>query len=254
MKYLPILLVLFSCFNCKNKSSNSEVKSLSAEEIIDKSIALSGGDSFNNSIITFDFRAINYKALRLKGKFELSRFQIIESDSISDIITNNGFERRINRTIVKVKDSLAKSYESSVNSVHYFSILPHGLDDKAVNKRLIGEEKIKNKDYFKIEVTFNQEGGGEDFEDVFIYWINKDTYKPDYLAYSYNEDDRKGTRFREAYNERYIKGIRFVDYNNYKSEDLSIKLIDLGKAFDNKSLTLLSKIELENVMVDLINN
>ena len=149
---------------------------------------------------------------------------------------------------------MAIKYSASVNSVHYFSVLPYGLNDKAVNKKLIGEERIKGKDYYKIEVTFSQKGGGEDFEDVFIYWINKASFKPDYLAYSYNEDDGKGMRFREAYNERYVNDLRFVDYNNYKSEDKKFYLIDLAKAFNNNSLKLLSKIELQNVEVDLINN
>ena len=59
-------------------------------------------------------------------------------------------------------------------------------------------------------------------------------------------------RFREAYNERYVNGLRFVDYNNFKSEDVSIQLFDLGKIFENNQLKLLSKIELENINVDLI--
>jgi hypothetical protein len=87
-----------------------------------------------------------------------------------------------------------------------------------------------------------------------VYWFGKQSYKVDYLAYSYNEVDGVGMRFREGYNERYINEIRFVDYNNYKAEDPKIELVNLGKAFENKQLKLLSKIELENVKVDLINN
>ena len=61
-------------------------------------------------------------------------------------------------------------------------------------------------------------------------------------------------RFREAYNERYVNSLRFVDYNNYKAEGTKIKLTELGKAFENNQLKLLSKIELENVKVNLIDN
>ena len=81
----------------------------------------------------------------------------------------------------------------------------------------------------------------------------KTTFKADYIAYSYNEDDGKGMRFREAYNERYIQGIRFVDYNNYRSQDPLADLPELGNAFNNDELQLLSKIELEGITVDLIN-
>ena len=119
---------------------------------------------------------------------------------------------------------------------------------------MLAEEKIKEKTYYKIQVTFNQEGGGEDYEDVFVYWFNKQSFKADYLAYSYSEEDGVGMRFREAYNERYVSDLRFVDYNNYKAEDATIQLNDLGKAFENKQLKLLSKIELKNVKVVLIDN
>ena len=127
---------------------------------------------------------------------------------------------------------------------------PYGLNATPVNKYLLGEEEIKNKTYYKIRVTFNKEGGGEDFEDVFIYWVDKETFKVKYLAYSYNEDDGVGMRFREAYNERFIEGIRFVDYNNYKSSDGLMALIDLGKIFEKNKLNLLSKIELKNIVVN----
>ncbi|WP_299117877.1 DUF6503 family protein [uncultured Winogradskyella sp.] len=252
MKYLHIVLIAFLFLNCKNETSKAEVKTLTADEVVNKSIEVAGGDNYGNSILTFKFRDKTYKAKRNGGRFEFNRTFKDSLSVIKDVINNNGFQRYVDQIELHVSDGKIQSYSASVNSVHYFSVLPYGLNDKAVNKNLIGEERIKAKDYYKILVTFDQEGGGEDFEDVFIYWVNKATYKPDYLAYSYNEDDGKGMRFREAYNERYIKGLRFVDYNNYKSEAPEIKLQDLAKAFDSNQLKLLSKIELENVEVDLI--
>lgn len=252
MKRFSFLFFVFLVFGCKNES---KVESLSADDIISKSIEVSGGDSFEKSEIDFDFRDKHYYAKRNHGDFLLMRVTInANNDSIYDVLTNAGYERKLNDMInVVVPDSLVPKYSASVNSVHYFSVLPYGLNDKAVNKTLIGEEDIKAKNYYKIKVTFDQDGGGEDYEDVFLYWIDKESFKIDYLAYSYNEDDGRGMRFREAYNERYVNGLRFVDYNNYKPKDKSIKLLDLGKAFENNQLELLSKIELENVKVDLIN-
>ncbi|SHH76427.1 DUF6503 family protein [Winogradskyella jejuensis] len=253
MKYLQILLILVLFFNCKNENSKAETETLTANEIIDKSIEVAGGGKFDSSTIKFVFRDHRYTAIRTKGKFRYTRFKVDENkDSILDILKNEGFRRYTNMKQVRVSDSMIVKYTASVNSVHYFSVLPHGLNDKAVNKKLLGEEQIKENNYYKIEVTFNQEGGGEDYEDVFIYWINKSTFKPDYLAYSYNEDDGIGMRFREAFNERYVNGLRFVDYNNYKSENPETKLEDLANALESNQLKLLSKIELENVEVDLI--
>lgn len=253
MKYLSIVLLAFTLFSCKTEK---KTKVLSANEIINKSIEVSGGEKFENSTLKFNFRDRFYYASRFKNEFALMRITVEENkDSIFDILSNDGFERNINdKENVFVADSMVVKYAASVNSVHYFSTLPYGLNAKAVNKTLLGEEQINDKIYYKIKVTFNEEGGGEDFEDVFIYWFDKELFKVDYLAYSYNEDDGVGMRFREAYNERFVSGLRFVDYNNYKAENTNVKLLDLGKAFDANQLKLLSKIELKNVEVNLINH
>ena len=57
MKYFLILslLVLAAC--------NSSNKSISAQQIIDKSIAFSGVDKVASSVITFRFRDKSYKAI-----------------------------------------------------------------------------------------------------------------------------------------------------------------------------------------------
>lgn len=251
MKYIFIALLSLLVFSCKNETKE---KSLSADEIINKSIEVFGGEVFDahTVIIKFDFRDIHYKSTYTPEARVLSRFIKKENDTILDVLKGETFQRYVNEMPIKVEDSMAVKYTASVNSVHYFSTLPYGLNDKAVNKTLLGEERIKTKDYYIIKVTFNEEGGGEDYEDVFVYWIDKQNFKANYLAYSYNEDDGIGMRFREAYNERYVNGLRFVDYNNYKAEDASTELFDLGKAFKNNQLKLLSEIELENVKVDLI--
>jgi hypothetical protein len=251
MKYLSLVLIAFVVLSCKNKTKE---KVLSADEIVNKSINVSGGDKFENSDISFEFRDVIYTAVRMNGNFSLTRMFNMGEDVVIDTHSNDRFIRSINFEETKVADSMAIKYMASVNSVHYFSVLPYGLNDKAVNKTLLGETQIKDKTYYKIKITFNQEGGGEDYEDVFVYWIDKESFKIDYLAYSYNEDDGVGMRFREAYNERYVNGIRFVDYNNYKSDNNTISLEKLGEVFENNQLKLLSKIELENVAVELIDN
>lgn len=249
MKYLTIIIITLLLYNCKSEINE---KSLSANEIINKSIAVSGGDKFSHSNIMFDFRDKSYAAKRLGGKFSYARMFNEDSLVITDFLSNNSFRRMLGREQADIADSMRVKYSASVNSVHYFSVLPFGLNDAAVKKSLLGAEQINNVDYYKIKVTFNEEGGGEDYEDIFVYWINKQTFKPDYLAYSYNEEDGVGMRFREAYNERYVNGLRFVDYNNYKTENPSIQLLDLGEAFEQNQLKLLSRIELKNVKVDLI--
>ncbi|WP_242157597.1 DUF6503 family protein [Aestuariivivens sediminis] len=223
-----------------------------ADAIINKSIEVSGGKRFEHSTIDFDFRDRHYKAIRDKGYFLLTRTTLVGSDTIVDALNSkDDFIRYRNQKKIQLHDTMAVKYKSSVNAVHYFSVLPYRLNDDAVNKTYIGKTKINDKEYHKIKVTFNAEGGGEDFEDVFVYWINADTFKADYIAYSYAESDGIGYRFREAYNERYINGIRFVDYNNYKPKGSNIDLMAMDRLFEQKALHLLSKVELININVQV---
>ena len=106
--------------------------------------------------------------------------------------------------------------------------------------------------YHKIQVTFAEEGGGKDFDDVFIYWIHDQNYTVDFLAYEYHVDGG-GLRFRKAYNSREVSGIRFSDHVNYKADPASWKVQDLDRAYSEGALKELSKIELESVEVRIGN-
>ncbi|MEP3839129.1 MAG: DUF6503 family protein [Algibacter sp.] len=243
LKNTVLLFVLLGLnFSC-------EKQTISAEAIINKSIKVSGGERFKTSTIEFDFRDKHYLAKHNNGNYVLERISVKGSDSIIDRLTNDGFERFINHEHVVLPDTIANLYSASVNSVHYFSVLPIGLHSEAVNKEYIAEVSIKGEPYHKIKVTFNEDGGGEDYDDVFLYWVHTKTNKVDYLAYSYHENDGLGMRFREAYNERYVKGIRFVDYNNYKPISKLSILNNLDVLFDEDKLELLSKIGIEQVTV-----
>ena len=245
-----VIFILLLFYSCKNEQSST--LEMSAQAVVDQAIAISGGETFNNSSIGFQFRNAYYTASRDNGDFAYSRIQLKDSDSVIDILSNDGFARFINNEFQKIPDSIGLKYSASVNSVHYFSVLPYGLNDPAVRKRLLESEMLNEVDYYKIEVTFDAEGGGEDYEDVFIYWVNKLDYKVDYIAYSYAEEDGVGMRFREAYNERYVEGLRFVDYKNYKPKVNNLELFDLANHHKNGNLDLISTIELEQVKVQLI--
>jgi len=246
MRTLILLIFIVTISSCK-----PEIKMLSAQEIVDRSIIASGADKISTAIINFNFRDRYYSATRNKGKFSLIRITKKDSIETKDILSNNGFERYRNDEFIIVPDSMTTRYSGSINSVHYFSVLPYGLNDAAVKKKLLKEATIKGKTYYKIEVRFSEDGGGEDFDDVFVYWINKQDFKIDYLAYSFHVNGG-GKRFREATNERIVNGIRFVDNNNYKAKNASTKLENLDKAFENSGLEKLSEINLKNVQVVLL--
>lgn len=245
MRYLFIfsLLILISC---KPAEAN-----LTAQQIIDKTIVFSGVDKVVNSEITFKFRDKQYAATRMNESFKLQRYFIKDSIAIVDGLTNNGYERLENTKRVEVADSMISRYSNSINSVHYFSVLPYGLNDKAVQKKILESSIIKGKEYYKIEISFSENGGGEDFEDIFIYWIGKENFLIDYLAYSYHTNGG-GIRFRVLKEQCVKGGIRFVDYYNYKPIDSEISLLNTDKAFENNRLKKVSEIILKDIKVKLL--
>lgn len=245
MKKLFVFLLIFSLISCKEK----EMAKPSAQNLVDKAIAVSGGDLYKSSNVSFTFRDRVYHSERYGNQKILRRVFVKDSAVVMDIKEPEVFCRYINDSLVVVPDTLANAYSNSVNSVHYFAYLPYGLNESAVNKEFLGEVNIKDSDYYKVKVTFNEEGGGDDFEDIYIYWFNKETSKPDYLAYDFQVNGG-GMRFREAYNERYIKGIRFVDYKNYKPKVKNRSIFSIDSLYMKDDLELLSKIELKNISVD----
>lgn len=210
MNKLLLFFVLVSFIGCKTVTETP-----TAQEIVDKSIAVSGGENYLKSNISFDFRGIHYSSQVVEGKKIVDRKIVNDSATIIDTKYPNKFERSVNDSLVVLSDSMANVYANSVNSVHYFAMLPYGLNDKAVKKKFLETVKIDTADYYKIEVTFSKEGGGDDFDDVYLYWFNTKTFEPDYLSYEFHTNGG-GQRFRVAYNKRTVGGIRFVDYKNYK--------------------------------------
>lgn len=242
-RFFAPLIVLLS-LACKETPKET----LTAQEIVDRSIADSGGELYENHSTSFVFRDRQYISKNEDGRRIFKRIFQLDSMTITDIRNENDFERFMNDSLVAVPDSMAVKYANSVNSVHYFARLPYGLNDNAVNKELLGEESIQGKDYYKIKVTFDQQGGGDDYEDTYLYWFDKESFKPDYLAYDFHVDGG-GQRFRKAYNERYVNGIRFVDYENYKPKAKGSDILEIGQLFEQGNLELLSKIELTDIEV-----
>ena len=237
--FLFFSVVLF--FGCSISDDNGQ-------SIIDKAIQAHGGSLYENSIIAFDFRNRHYVVERDHGIFSYHRIFHDSVGTYHDILNNDGFQRFLNDREIEVDAEWARRYSNSVNSVAYFALLPFGLNDPAVNKSFLGEEEINGDNYFKIKVTFDQEGGGEDHEDVFVYWLNKNNYRMDYFGYYYISDGG-GSRFREAINQRVVNGLLFSDYHNYKGPDDLIAVEEMAELYKNGKLEKLSDINLENLEV-----
>jgi len=242
LSFQSIILLCVVVIGCSGKLSDPQ-------QIVDRAIEVAGGDKYLDATIEFDFRDIHYIARRSGGTFSYERVFEDSLGTIHDIVTNDGFKREINGQAVMVHDTMAAKYTSSTNSVNYFALLPFGLNDAAVNKKYLGETTIDDQAYYKVQVTFSADGGGEDHEDVYLYWINQETFSVDYLAYSFAESDETSFRFRTAYNPRVVNGIRFQDYVNYKPVDNSLTVDQAEELYKKGELVELSKIITENVEV-----
>jgi len=218
------------------------------EEIIAKSVEAYGFDS-DRFEISFDFREYHYFLKRNGASFTYTR-QTIKNDQVifDRMSSEEPLKRKVNDTLISLQDSLQNLYSNSLNSVMYFFQLPKPLQDPAVKAELLNPSTINGQTYWTIKITFNQEGGGEDFQDEYRYWISQEDYKIAYLAYNYLTDGG-GTRFRKAQNAREINGIGIQDYVNYKPYQKFISLDSLPQLFEKDSLIEVSLIENKNIKV-----
>jgi hypothetical protein len=242
LKVIMIGAILYCAASCGSAPD--------AQRIIDQVIENHGGVLYENFKASFDFRGRHYVMQHQGGSFQYERHFSDHSGQIKDIINNEGFRRLLNDQDITDTVKKAAAYARSVNSVAYFALLPYRLNDPAVNKFYLGIGEIKGVRYHKIQVTFEQKGGGDDYSDEFVYWIHAENLTMEYFAYLYFTDGG-GKRFRAPFNSRTVGGIRFSDYENYKELNDNLGIEDYDTEYNQDKLGLLSKIELENLEVQI---
>lgn len=238
---------LFSCASPSGKNGETADTRSRSERIIDSAVVFHGGEKYSTSRIEFGFRKKLYEVKpSTHGLIYSQRY----TDSLGvhrEKLDPTGFTAILNNQVLSLsaKDSLARA--SSLNSVVYFALLPFFLKDAAVHSEYLGKEQIGTTDYYKIRVSFSEEGGGQDFDDEYLYWFDTVDYSMDYLAYSFRENDG-GTRFRVAHNIRRVNGIQFQDYTNYAGPGPD-SLETISQLFNSGSLKVLSEIALDRLAV-----
>lgn len=239
-----------SCSNQVGSADTDKQEIDSAQWIVDKGIATHGFNNILNKEINFDFRDKHYTAIYAEdGSYVFTRSFQKGGSSVIDSLTNIKFNRYINGLKQEISDEWKGKYSASVNSVLYFALLPYRLNDDAVIKEYVGKQKLESANYHLIKVSFKKEGGGEDFDDEYLYWFNDKTGKLDYLAYNYREEEGRGVRFRKAFEAHEVEGLIFNQYLNYACQNGDVELSSLGDSLENEKLELLSQIVNENIEV-----
>lgn len=219
--------------------------------IVDRAIEAHGSKVLDNAVITFDYRDKHFKATRQNGLFSYERTYEDSLGSIREVYNNDEAFMEIDGVRVDTSEKKIYSIQETNNSVVYFGFVPYFLNDGAVVKEYLGQATIRGEPYHEIQITFQQENGGPDYEDRFIYWFHAEDYTMDYLAYDFHVNDG-GTRFREAYNIRTIEGVRVLDFKNYTSDRFpqpGTPIEDYETLLGTDELELLSEINLENVKI-----
>ena len=226
----------------------------SAPAVVDSAIAAHGGDVLDRAVVSFYFRGDQYRLRHDEGRFHYRRTYTDSLErTVTEGLTNDGVYRVVEGDTVSLSDEERGTVKTTVNSVSYFALLPYPLQDPAVQPDYRGRDTLDGVPYHRIQVTFQQEDGGQDWQDVFTYWFHTDTYAMDYLSYAFGlapGDTDTGTRFREAYNVRRINGVRVADYMNYTSDTLATDRMHLYPSlWATDALDLVSRVEIDSVQV-----
>ena len=189
---LLFITLFFSLIACdsKEKSTAQQTAAVSettpketpktadkASQIIQETIKAHGGELYDQANYQFVFRDKEYSFKNDGKNYTYTVKSTKDGTTTEDILENGAFSRQVNKKPIELTEKKKNSAIGSVNSVIYFATLPHKLNDAAVNKKFVEETTIKGQKYDVLKVTFNEEGGGEDHDDEYHYWINQNTKK-----------------------------------------------------------------------------
>jgi hypothetical protein len=252
--FAPVLVVVLLLLSACQSANDSAPRPPSAQAVVDSAVAAHGGSTLDRAVMTFRFRGDQYRIRQNDGRFHYRRtYTDSLGRTVRDGLTNTGAYRVVDGDTVSLSDDEKSALTTTVNSVSYFAMLPHPLGDPAVQPEYSGRDTLDGVPYHRIRVTFQQEGGGQDWQDVFMYWFQTDTYAMDYLSYAFGlapGDTDTGTRFRETYNVRRTNGVRVADYMNYTSDTLATDRMHLYPTlWTRDALSLVSRIEIDSVEV-----
>jgi len=220
-----------------------------ADRIVLASIDRHGGTLLEDSRIGFTFRDARFDVLTDRGTFRYERtFRDALGRSVTEVLANDGVHVIVNGEEVPLDPDTRAQVEADVNSVVYFAFLPFRLRDPAVRLRDLGPDEVEGHPYHRIEVTFDQEGGGQDWDARFVHWIHAEDHTLDYFAYRYSRGEG-GTRFRRAINPREVGGLLIQDWENFGAPAEVAALEEYPTLLESGALNLLSLIVLEDVQV-----
>ncbi|HHP7238113.1 DUF6503 family protein [Longibacter sp.] len=247
-----LLLLVPACTSDEPSMSEESAGSMAADSLLAEAISAHGGGIIDTSVVAFTFRGARFRLFHDHGQFRYERiFMDTTGRRVRDVLSNDSLYRSVDGRVVDLSADERAALNTTVNSVAYFALLPYKLSDPAVNARRLGIDTVRGTPYHRVEVTFAREGGGQDWEDRFVYWFDTTDRSMDFLAYAYGlGGEEPGHRFREAYNVREVEGVRVADYLNFTDSTITPSTLEsYPDRFGQASLKDVSRVELDSIDV-----
>ena len=222
--------------------------------LLDRAREAHGSAALDRAEVAFSFRGTPFTLVRDGGTFRYAR-TLTDSlgREVEEAVDNDGPHRLVDGVEVALDAAEAARLATAVNSVAYFALLPAPLADAAVRARDLGPAGVGGEALDRVEVTFDPDGGGADWEDRYVYWLRPDG-RIAYYAYTYEPNPANpaptetGTRFRTLVGERRVGGVLFQDWQNLTADSVGA-LERFGPLYDAGATFPVSTVVLDSVRV-----
>lgn len=212
--------------------------------LVERVVQAHGARNLVDAELSFSFRDVTYVAERhADGRFRYAR----RIAGVREILDNDGPRFEGTDGPLPMPHGVARARARELNSVVYFASLPLGLLDPAVRPVSAGRQEVSGEVFDVLEVRFTEEGGGDDHDDVFRYWVEPKTGRIAYMAYSFSRGGG-GVRFRVPTRVREVEGAVFIDWDNFGQVE-QVPLGALPGLWSRGELEKLSEIKLESIRV-----
>jgi len=243
-KLIILVVVVFSFTGCKNSP-----KELSAEDILEKTIIAHGGDSYNNSIITFGLDDLQYKLLRNNTVRQSEITRHIDS-TVYKATYKNGYTQHYINDIEQQETYFSKKFiDARLDGFSFIFSIPHSLKRNSIKLKKLEDVKIKNINYYVVKAT--EEIIDKNDINEFIIYVNPKTFLVEYTAQEYDLHLNLKI-FKRAHNTRTIENIVFSDYYLFKPHLDTTKLENLYKYFNVNDLKELNHHTYKSINVTLL--
>ncbi|CAN5476623.1 hypothetical protein BH23BAC4_BH23BAC4_09280 [soil metagenome] len=239
--FLSITLAVSACDRSEQR----------AQQVVDRAINVHGGDAFERSTVSFVFRGDMFEIRNSPaGDWHVIQTTVDSLGTLRYVLHAQGVRAERDGEQVTLSAEESHALETTLNSVSYFALLPYRLNDPAAQKRHVRVDTIRAIEYDLVEVTFDQEGGGRDWEDRFLYWFARDFGTLDFMAYEFQTGDG-GTRFRAATNPRRVGPLLITDHVNYTAdrEGQRARLEEYAHLYEHGAVEYVSNVNLAEVQV-----